>query len=219
MAAPVDCTIELEGERLLLLPERAIFWPSQSTLVVSDLHIGKAAAFRTAGVPVPEQTTAATLHRLTQALARTNATTILCLGDLLHAQTGRTPATLAAVAFWRKEHQKCRVLLVRGNHDVRAGDPPPEWQVECMDEPWRFGPFAWRHRPAVTPGHYTLAGHIHPAVSLNGRGRQQMTLPCFHFGPHIAVLPAFGEFTGTALVRPVAGDRVYVVAGTQVLPV
>jgi hypothetical protein len=44
-----------------------------------------------------------------------------------------------------------------------------------------------------------------------------MTLPCFHFGANVAILPAFGEFTGTALVRPVAGDRVYVVAGERVL--
>lgn len=214
---PSDCCVELCGEHLVLLPERAIHWPAQATLVVSDLHIGKAAAFRAAGVPVPEQTTATTLTRLTKAVERTTATTILCLGDLLHALSGRTPAALEAVSTWRDQHRQIHFLLVRGNHDTQSGDPPGHWDIRCVDEPWDFGPFAWRHRPAVTPGKYTFAGHIHPAVSLNGRGRQQLTLPCFHLGAQIGLLPAFGEFTGTALVRPVAGDRVFVVADERVI--
>jgi DNA ligase-associated metallophosphoesterase len=214
-----DLTIDWAGERLLLLPERAIYWPAEGTLIVSDLHIGKAAAFRAAGVPVPEQTTAATLARLARALAHTGATTILCLGDLLHAPSGRTPAAFSAVAKWREEHAFCRVLLIRGNHDTRAGDPPAEWGIVCHDEPWDFGPFTWRHRPAITPNRYTFAGHIHPAVSLNGPGRQQLSLPCFHFGAQLAILPAFGEFTGTALVRPINGDKVFVIAGDRVLAV
>jgi DNA ligase-associated metallophosphoesterase len=218
-AAGTDQVLDLSGTRLVLLPERAIFWPGDAALIVSDLHIGKAATFRAAGVPVPEQTTAGTLARLTQALARTGATQILCLGDFWHAPSGRTAAALQAVANWRAEHAACRILLVRGNHDMRAGDPPPEWHMECVDEPWDYGPFTWRHRPAATPGRYTFAGHVHPAVSLTGPGRQQLTLPCFHFGAEIALLPAFGDFTGTALVRPVAGDRVFVVAGNRVVSV
>ncbi len=217
--SPNDCRMELCGEHLVLLPERAIYWPAQATLVVSDLHIGKAAAFRAAGVPVPEQTTAAMLARLTNALKRTGAKTILCLGDLLHAPTGRTPAALEAVSAWCDQQRHIHFVLVRGNHDTRSGDPPDDWGIHCVDEPWSLGPFAWRHHPAATPGTYTFAGHIHPAVSLNGRGRQQVTLPCFHFGAQFALLPAFGEFTGTALVRPVTGDRVFVVAGERVVQV
>lgn len=218
-AAQTDYPVTLQGQELVLLPERAIYWPAEAALVISDLHIGKAAAFRAAGVPVPELTTAAMLDRLAAAIARTRAKVILCLGDLLHAASGRTPAALEAVDSWRRQHRYLTFVLVRGNHDTRAGDPPAEWDICCVDEPWTFGPFAWRHRPAVTPGRYTFAGHIHPAVVLNGQGRQQMTLPCFHLGAQIGLLPAFGEFTGAALVRPVAGDRVFVVAGARVLPV
>jgi DNA ligase-associated metallophosphoesterase len=214
-----DCQIELGGEQLVLLPERAIYWRAQSVLIVSDLHIGKAAAFRAAGVPVPELTTVAMLDRLTKAVARTSAATILCLGDLLHAPTGRTPVALEAVSTWRARHHQLQFVLVRGNHDTRSGDPPDDWDIRCVDEPWSLGPFAWRHRPAITPGRYTFAGHVHPAVSLNGRGRQQITLPCFHFGAQLGLLPAFGEFTGSAQVRPVTGDRVFVVVGERVVQV
>ncbi len=234
-----DCCIDLCGESLWLLPEKAIYWPARRTLIVSDLHIGKAAAFRAAGVPVPEQTTAGTLDRLTRAVERTGAVCILCLGDLLHARSGRTQAALETVAGWRARHAGIGFVLVRGNHDAHSGDPPAEWAVACVDEPWDDGagevgageggagegvvvashPFSFRHKPGVTPGRYTLAGHIHPAVALDGGGRQRLTLPCFHFGPQLGVLPAFGEFTGTALMRRAAGDRVYVVAGERVVGV
>jgi DNA ligase-associated metallophosphoesterase len=214
-----DCAIELSGETLWLLPEKAIYWPARSTLVVSDLHIGKAAAFRAAGVPVPEQTTGATLDKLARAVARTGAERILCLGDLLHAPTGRTDATLEAVAAWRERHAGLSIVLVRGNHDMHSGDPPPTWAIECVDEPWEEGPFTWRHKPGLAAGRYALAGHIHPALALDGAGRQRLTLPCFLFGPQLGVLPAFGEFTGAALVRPAPGDRVYVIAGEQVMAV
>ena len=214
-----DCQITLCGESLLLMPERAIFWPSRSTLIVSDLHIGKAAAFRAAGVPVPEQTTVGTLDRLSRAIERTKAERLLCLGDLLHARSGRTPSALEAVAAWRARHGALGFILVRGNHDTHAGDPPAEWQIECLDEPWDDGMFTFRHKPAATEGRYTLAGHIHPAITLNGRGRQQLTLPCFHFGARVGILPAFGEFTGTALVRREVGDRVYALVGERVVQV
>ena len=234
-----DCRIELRGEALWLLPEKAIYWPARATLIVSDLHIGKAAAFRAAGVPVPEQTTGGTLDRLSRAVERSGARHILCLGDLLHAASGRTPAALDAVAAWRARHRALGFTLVRGNHDTRAGDPPAEWDMRCVDEPWDGSPgdgdprdhsagdsspadpspFTWRHKPGTTEGRYTFAGHVHPAYALNGGGRQRLTLPCFHYGPHMALLPAFGEFTGTALVRPAAGDRVYVVTGERVAAV
>jgi DNA ligase-associated metallophosphoesterase len=224
MQAPNDCQIEMCGESLWLLPEKAIYWPARQTLIVSDLHIGKAATFRAAGVPVPEQTTAAILDRLSQTIGRTGSSRILCLGDLLHARSGRTAAALDAVAEWRARHGALGFVLVRGNHDAHSGDPPTTWGIECVDEPWDDGPgdncpFTFRHKPGVTPGRYTLAGHIHPAIALDGAGRQRLTLPCFHFGPQLGILPAFGEFTGTALMRREVEDRVFVVAGERVVAI
>jgi metallophosphoesterase superfamily enzyme len=44
-------------------------------------------------------------------------------------------------------------------------------------------------------------------------------LPCFHARADGAlVLPAFGEFTGGALVRAASGDAVYLVAHMRVAP-
>ena len=215
--------IEIGGAALRLLPERAAFLESERTLLVADVHLGKAQTFRRLGVPVPEATTEGTLARLTQALAATGAAQVVVLGDLLHAALGsRSPgrdgaAVRRAVAAWRQAHAALRIVLVRGNHDAHAGDPPPEWGIEVVDEPWPLGPLALRHAPrAGDDGRYVLAGHLHPAVHLAGRGPGRLRLPCFHFGAAVGVLPAFGEFTGSAGVRAAPGERVFAIADDEV---
>lgn len=214
---PDDQTLTLAGEELRLLPERAIYWPRVATLLVADLHLGKAAAFRAAAIAVPEGAANADLARLGRLIERRNVRRLLILGDLLHARSGRTPAILAAVGVWRERYADLEITLVRGNHDAHSGDPPDEWNISCVDEPWRAGPFFLRHTPATSVDGYVLAGHIHPAVSLVGAARQRMTLPCFWFGARVGVLPAFGGFTGVKTITPSPGDQVFVVAGEEVI--
>ncbi len=212
-----DAAVEVAGERLRLLPERAVWWERMETQVVADLHWGKAAAFRAAGVPIPAGTTAAGLARLADVIARTGTRRLAVLGDLFHARAGRVPRTLEAIAEWRAAHPALEVLLVRGNHDRHAGDPPSELGFEVVNGPWRFPPFVLRHEPAPAPEGYVLAGHLHPGVRLHGAGRQSVRLPCFAFGRAVALLPAFGEFTGLAEREPREGDRVYIIAGDEVI--
>ena len=207
------------GARLQLLADRAVYLPDHATLLVADAHIGKAHSFRRLGVPVPAGTTVEALQRLSALVQATGAERIVFLGDLLHAARGRGTATLAAFADWRASHAGLELLLVRGNHDRHAGDPPADWQVQCVDEPHHLPGLpglALAHHPQSVPGAYVLAGHVHPAVVLGGRAHQRLRLPCFHFGPQVGLLPAFGGFTGLHVLRPVPGDRVFVIAGDEV---
>jgi len=207
------------GEEFVLLPERAAWWPAARTLFVADYHLGKAASFRSAGIPLPAGTTTENVDRLERAVAATGAVELVFLGDFLHSAEGRAQKTLERFAAWRGVHRELAITLVRGNHDDRAGDPPREWAMRCVDPGERRGPFALVHDPAPVAGAYALAGHIHPAVRLSERGGQSLRLPCFWFGPRVGVLPSFGAFTGSALVRPRAGDQVFVVAGNEVIGV
>ena len=70
----------LAGERMLLLAQRALYWPRERTLFVADVHLGKAAAFRAGGVPVPRGATASDLSRLTALLAGTGARRLVASG-------------------------------------------------------------------------------------------------------------------------------------------
>lgn len=210
MTGALDITIA--GQPATLLPSRALWLPTLDTLVVADLHWGKAAAFRAAHVPVPMGTTANDLARLSHALTSTQAKHLTILGDLLHARTGRHVETLRTIADWRAHHPQVRITLVRGNHDVRAGDPPSILRVLCVDPPHRLGPFVCTHEPAPSNEGYVLSGHLHPSVSMYGRGRQSVRLPAFVFGPGVGVLPAFSSFTGGGMYERNERDRLFVVA-------
>ena len=209
--------IDVAGETLELFAERAALWRAKHTLLVADAHFGKAAAFRSHGVYVPEATTSAMLDRLTTLVERTRAQRIVFLGDFLHAREGVKPDVVRAVEDWRARHAALDMVLVRGNHDKRAGDPPAHLRIDCCEDPRLETPFALTHHPRDIEGYYVLAGHIHPSVVLVGAARQRDRLPCFWFGKMRAVLPAFGEFTGDAEVAPEPGDRVCVIAEGEVV--
>jgi DNA ligase-associated metallophosphoesterase len=208
-------TTALDGERVTLLAERALYWPRERTVFVADVHLGKAAAFRAGGVPLPRGSTAADLARLTRVLERTGASRIVVLGDFIHAKAGRVPALAEAFARWRIQHAAIDVMLVRGNHDARAGDPPAAWNVGCVDEPFALPPFLACHRITQPASGYALCGHVHPGVRVQGSGEQSARLPCFVLGARRAILPAFGRFTGLADVLPAPRERIVVIAGRE----
>src|SRR5918994_245534 len=197
-----DVMLTIAGEELYLLAERALWWPNASTLVVADLHWGKASTFRAAGIPIPIGTTSDDLARLDSALTRTGARRMVVLGDLFHARAGR-------VGF----------LLGRATHDRHAGIQPNDLRINCVTAPAFVPPFVFRHEPTQQADGYGLAGHVHPGLTLMGRGLQRETLPCFVFGPTGAVIPAFGSFTGFGNVEPGPGDRAFVVVEGEVLEV
>lgn len=215
----MDLAIAWRGETLGLLPERALHLADRGVLLVADAHFGKAAVFRAAGVPVPRGTTTDTLARLDAALERTGATHLVFLGDFLHGRSGRDPETLAVLAAWRSRRAALAVTVIRGNHDRHAGDPPPSLAVSVVPDALVLGPFVCRHEPEPDPRGYVLAGHLHPAIVLRGRAAERLRLPCFHLGAAVAVLPAFGAFTGMAGIDPGPGDRVFAVADDSVIEV
>ncbi|HEY1394440.1 MAG TPA: ligase-associated DNA damage response endonuclease PdeM, partial [Methylibium sp.] len=161
--------IELAGRPLVLLPDKAAYLPEVETLLVADAHIGKAVSFRKLGVPVPRGTTSGNLQRITALVAQTQAKRVVFLGDFLHSERSHAASTLGALARWRATHSQLELTLVRGNHDERAGDPPPSARFEVVDEPLMLGGFALCHYPKPRVGHFVLAGHSHPCVSLGGR--------------------------------------------------
>jgi len=50
----IQLRIDLAGEAMLALQSRALAWPAQRALLISDLHLGQAQVFRQAGLAMPE---------------------------------------------------------------------------------------------------------------------------------------------------------------------
>lgn len=214
-----------QGQRLELCPERAIYLPDAACLLVADFHLGKAHSYRRLGVPVPEATTAQQLARLTALLQRCPVHTVVFLGDFLHAASVQHSPALAEFARWRQGHARLNLRLVRGNHDDRAGDPPPSLGMDLADEPLDWaGWWLCHHPPADDEPHPPsrppmLCGHLHPGVVLRGPGGDRLRLPCFAMSESTVLLPAFGEFTGLHPLPARPGWRRWACAGQRVVAV
>ena len=137
------------GEAVTLFADRALYWPRERTLFIADVHLGKTATFRAHGVPMPRGVTATDLARLTALIERSGATRVVVLGDLLHARAGRVAALDATVEAWRDTHREIAIVLIRGNHDAHAGDPPAAWAIDCRADPYAMPPVPGLSRASV----------------------------------------------------------------------
>ncbi|MFG0259338.1 MAG: ligase-associated DNA damage response endonuclease PdeM [Phycisphaerales bacterium JB041] len=211
-------TIEVGGDSVELLPERAAWWPRRRTLIVADMHLGKEQAFATLGIGVPTAVLEETLERLGRCVAESRAARVLIVGDVLHARHGLTPPVIDRVAAWRATLD-AEIGVVPGNHDRDLSTVAAAWGLSTLDAEFLDGPFRFVHEPdRGMAGRFTWAGHLHPAVAISG-GRDALRLPCFRLGPRVAVLPAFSRFTGRSGGAARAHDRLFATDADRVFEV
>jgi DNA ligase-associated metallophosphoesterase len=212
-AAPIDA----QGEQLILLPDRAVFWPGASALIVADVHLGKAQVLRHHGIPVPRGSTSDDLERLDALIRATNCTRLLVLGDLVHAPGHVDLPWRRRLQRWRDSHRSLTMTVVAGNHD--RGTDLPALGFQLAPDALRESVFEFAHAPAADArdGRLRLCGHVHPVVVRRDHvGR--LRLPVFWHRANELVLPAFGALTGGFEIRPAAGERAYAVTGERVIP-
>ena len=207
----------LLDQHLILLPDRALFWREKEVLIVADPHFGKAQIFRDRGIPIPGGTTAGDLKRLSYLIDQFHLGRLLFLGDLMHGRIDNSVEFNRLIDQWRRHHQNVQFLLSTGNHDLRSGESPAQFRFDQVAAEIILDPFVFTHKPKCDSSFYAVAGHLHPAVTVSGKGHMKETLPCFCFGTRTALLPAFGSFTGNQVIRPTIDDRIFVIAGDEVL--
>ncbi len=208
--------VEVRGERLELLPHKAIYWPKIRSLFLADLHLGKINHFRRSGIPLPSKANDRNIEMLVDVIHQTKPDRVICLGDLFHSHYNQEWEVFGEVV---KHFRGMSFELVLGNHDIMS-DLQYERKGITLHDELVMGEFIFTHHPMEeeTP-YYNFAGHVHPGVSLFGRGRQAITLPCFYFGRQQALLPAFGVFTGLAKIRPVKDDRIFIIVEGKIMEV
>ena len=206
------------GQELVLLPEKAIFWKEKSTLMLSDLHLGKAGHFRRSGIPVPKSIHLHDLQRLSSLISATGAKNIIFLGDLFHSEFNNEWWDFIKMMQKFPYQEFC---LVKGNHDILPTEFYQDSRLKVYAQELLLYPFLLTHEPLgdkyKKEGLYNISGHIHPAIVLKGAGKQRITLACFYFGLHNALLPAFGKFTGFYKIKPQKEEAVFAIAENRVL--
>lgn len=209
--------IEIAGEMVELLPERALFWPKQKLLVIADLHLGKAATFRRAGIPIPEGAMMKDLERLHDLITKKGAERCLIIGDLLHHQSGLGATTLEMIEQGLNR-LPCQLDLILGNHDraLKKLDHS-SWQLNVHADQLIVEPFVFSHHPREAIEGYVLSGHLHPLASIK-TGNQWHRFPCFFFQERYGILPAFTSFAGGVSVDASEG-KIYACLGDEVLKI
>lgn len=214
--------INLMDETLWLLPEKAVYWPDRKLCIIADLHIGKLSTFRKAGIGIPQEGEYENWQNLTHILLNYEVEICVFLGDLIHSDYNAECKILEEII---EQFPKVNFILTEGNHDVHSKRHLEKIAaLKIMDE-YREKPFVMTHIPQEIPlktdnvGWHNIAGHIHPAVRLVGKGRDSMRLPCYYCTEEQTLLPAFGSFTGSKTVKPNKSDSVYVCTGKKVVEV
>ena len=208
-------SISLANQELWLLPQKAVYWPSKRILFIADTHFGKISHFRKKGLAIPAQAKKNNYKRLFELVLRVKPEKVYFLGDLFHSEMN---SEWIAFKDTLSHFPDCEFHLINGNHDILHALSYQQAQLYCHLKSIQIGPFWLSHEPEEAPeGLYNLCGHIHPGVSLKGKARQSLRLPCFFFGENQGILPAFGDFTGLYNMKPKANNRVYIIADERVI--
>ena len=203
------------NQTLELLPSKAVLLPDR-TLVVADLHLGKATAFQAKGLAIPEGDSHADLNRLGTICEQVRATRIVINGDLFHSPAGLSVEIERLLETWLFTIG-LPVELVLGNHDRKLPQLPTWLTVVHSVE---HAGVHLVHDPADAPaGVPVVAAHWHPVAKIADGKRTSLRLPCFLLRRNVLVLPSFGTFTGGAIVDREEGDRLFVAPGDRVIEV
>jgi DNA ligase-associated metallophosphoesterase len=210
----------IADQDLLLLPQKAIFWEQEQALIAADVHLGKVGHFRKAGIAVPLDMEQTELSVLSDLIFEYKPKKLILLGDFFHSDMN---ADWDWFILWRSQFPRLEINLIRGNHDIIDDDHYRQLDIALYDE-LLTGPFLMLHHPLgetelrQAKG-YVFCGHIHPGISLSGKARQHLTLPCFAFGERQGILPSFGKFTGRVAIRSVKRDQIFAIAKDKVVAI
>lgn len=178
------------GTALVARASGALHWPARSTLIVSDLHLGKSdRVARRNGPLLPPYEVRDTLMRLQRDIEEVGPSHVISLGDSFD--------DLTAATTLRPEDRDCigRLMAGRnwtwitGNHDP-APAGLPGLSTDCLN----LDPLDFRHI-ASTKTRFEVSGHYHPKAAISVRGRA-ISRPCFLRDARRLILPAFGTYTG-----------------------
>jgi hypothetical protein len=180
--ADTEVTIDSSG---------ALYLPASRTLVVSDLHLEKASAFARRGTFLPPYDSGATLLLLAALMLKRNPRRVVSLGDSFHDSDGYARLADPDRARLLTLQRGREWIWISGNHDPKlptdiGGDVAVEVTLEGL---------TFRHEPLPGAAKGEVAGHLHPAAKVRGRGR---SVRCRAFATDGArmVLPAFGVLSG-----------------------
>lgn len=205
-------TIQIKHQNFELHPSGALFWKEKSAVMISDVHLGKVSHFRKYGAAIPVKAIEKNFELLDTVIAHFCPKIICFLGDLFHSYLNSEWRLFENWVQLKSEE----IILVSGNHDIISPLKYENLGVRVVAEILLDG-FLLTHHPEERIGLFNFSGHIHPAVRLKGTGRQSLRLPCFFKSKNQMILPAFGAFTGSHVLKKNNSHEVYAIADSSII--
>jgi len=205
---------QILSNEIELLAEKALKLTAINTIIIADLHLGKIEHFRLSGINLPAAAASHTEERLSTLIQKHQPSRVVFLGDLFHSLKNKSYESFQTLI---KTFDNITFDLVIGNHDIMTTENYSDLGLNVTEEVNING--LWlTHEPQdeIKEGYYNIAGHIHPGIKLKGKGRQKLTLPCFYFGAHSGLLPAFGYFTGKAIIKIEKKSDIFAIAEDKI---
>jgi DNA ligase-associated metallophosphoesterase len=207
--------ISVRGQKISLFPDKVAYWEEKDILLVADVHFGKVSHFRKSGLAVPVGVMGTNAFRLMKLFDQLKPKQCIFLGDLFHSSYNKDWENIKEVV---SNYGHINFILIRGNHDIVDTESFTDLGLDVMDD-LILSEIHMTHHPLENPEFFNICGHLHPGVKLSNSINFTEKLPCFFLRPNQLILPSFGSFTGKKAIRPKAGDRVFVVAGDEVVEV
>lgn len=210
--------INFQKTKLILLKEKAVWVPTLNSVFIADLHFGKASHFRKSGIPIPEPIHFEDLANLQSIIESYHPQHVYFLGDLFHSDWNGQWEVLNQ---FLGRFSQVSFHLVLGNHDILDPGFYTQSAFTVYKSPIELGDLILSHEPmdVISEHKINLCGHIHPGIRLVGKARQSIRLSCFYYKPNQLILPAFGRFTGLALIKPKSTDQVFGITNEKVIPI
>ncbi len=208
-------TVNIFETDMVLDADGVVYLPQFSSLLVADVHWGKAETFQKSGIPIPSDIINDDLSKLAAAFERYQPQKIIVLGDLIHSREGITDALVEQISQWRQSIPG-ELILIKGNHDRSLKLWPQQWHVEIIEEKMQLGHLTLLHEYDETIGDYQISGHLHPVLKLRVSG-DRLRLPCFYQQTKALFLPAFCSFAGGFEVELKASEKIYLIVDQDIV--
>lgn len=220
LASSRETQLHLQGEWLTPLPQGALWWASERTLVVSDLHLEKGSSFAASGQMLPPYDTRATLTIVETLVKKFDPQRVISLGDSFHDRHAEARMVDADTDRVRRLTSQTDWIWVEGNHDP----DPPKHLGGRAEKVLNMRDIVFRHEPTGESGE--IAGHLHPCAKVFSRVRA-LRRRCFVADGERLIMPALGAFTGGLNVLdeaysscfPDGGMMVFAMSRSAVIPI
>ncbi|MBI1292013.1 hypothetical protein GC173_12345 [bacterium] len=212
--------LTLADQTFELLPQRALFWFEQRTLVISDPLFSRSTAFPSADVPYPNTAKASALNRLTTLLNFFEPELLIILGDVLDPADAEDPELQEGLIYWRRQFSETSFFRIH-NGVASSRDFLEDFQLKESRESQHLAPFEF-HLAKVASKGFVIAGRPHPALKfLDRREGTGVKASCFHLQSASLTLPGFCSAASAtaASISPKDGDRVFIIGPNEVVEI